>query len=582
MSGSTLPTGVGLTDPTLAFNLTSLSDWSTEMPFLDITHNMRQWIGHNSASWSAMSYSDLRAGGYLDSDGWLTHMPAGLDSVGTIWDWSGDRSTAATSRAGTYVLSYEGEGTIQLTGNAQVISSEPGRIVFENTSGSVMGFNITATDPHGTGNYLHDISVVPEKYEALAATGELFNPDWLSLVQDARELRFMGWMDTNNSTMTNWADRSQPGDATWSSEGAPVEVMVALANQTGSDPWFTMPATASDDYIRQFATYVRDHLDPGLTAHVEYSNETWNWSFSQASWLQQQAQATWGEGSNLDYVAMRATQTALIWDQVFGAQADARVDNVLGTQNGNPWALDTILRASVWASHDPTHFVAPGSVFDSVAITTYFGYSVVATSGVRDALLAAIRDPGTDASAWLTANLKDPSFGSSIPQTAQQWADMKAVADQYGLGITAYEGGQHVQQAFALSGISDADLATLTSFLTDYVRSPDMAQLYQQLWDAWAQISDGPFMQFGDVETPSKYGSWGLLSDLGDTNPRAELLHQLNATEPSWFGDGGGTQLPAGGHPPGRRWRRDPHRNPEDRLPRRRGGRRHLRLRHRP
>ena len=278
-----LPAGVGLKDPTLAFGLTGVSDWSTEMPFLDITRTMRPWIGHRREAWGGMTYQQLLDGGYLDEHGWPKKIPEGLGAVGTIWAWGGldvAGTPAGRSRAGVYVLTYEGEGAIEITFlGSNILSSEPGRIVFENPIGKQMGLNITSTDPNGTGNYIRNISIVPQKYEALAKTGELFNPDWLAVVQDARQLRFMDWMATNNSTVTEWSDRPKLGDATWMERGVPVEVMVQLANQTGTDPWFNMPAQATDDYIRQFATYVRDHLDPDLKAYVEYSNETWNAAF---------------------------------------------------------------------------------------------------------------------------------------------------------------------------------------------------------------------------------------------------------------------------------------------------------------
>ena len=76
--------------------------------------------------------------------------------------------------------------------------------------------------------------------------------------------------------------------------------MVALANQTGTEPWFTMPAGADEEYIRNFATYVRDHLDPGLQVHVEYSNEMWNWAFGQTQWLGAQTKAAWGSTDGLN------------------------------------------------------------------------------------------------------------------------------------------------------------------------------------------------------------------------------------------------------------------------------------------
>ncbi len=537
----------GLSDPTLAFNLTPISDYSTETPFLDIARTMRPWVGHEGSTYNAMTFQQLQDGGYLDGSGWLKEIPEGLDSVGTVWGGSVTAgSAAAEARAGVYVLTYEGEGTIEMTLAAHVLSSEPGRIVFENTTGKPMGFNITSTDPSGTGNYIHDISVVPQEYEALAQTGELFNPEWLAVVQDTREFRFMDWMEINDSTVSDWADRPQLGDATWMNQGVPVEVMVQLANQTGTDPWFNIPAQASDDYIRQFATYVRDHLDPSLKAHVEYSNETWNWSFDQTKWLDAQAKATWGEGTNLDYFAKRATETALIWDQVFGTQADARVENVLAVQTGSDRLLDRILNDPIWAAHEPDNYVSPASVFDAVAVTTYFGAKTVADSDLRQELLDVLKDPTVDATAWLAAKLLDPAYGKSIPKVVASWADTKAIVDKYGIDLIAYEGGQHVQQSFGIRDMSDADLATLTDFLSGFVRSPQMADLYAQLWDAWAKISDGPFMQYGDVAAPSKYGSWGLLSAIGDDNPRADLLFNYNATKDSWFGDGGGTRYQQG------------------------------------
>ncbi|MBC7479076.1 MAG: hypothetical protein H7317_13435 [Pseudorhodobacter sp.] len=486
-----------------------------------------------------MTTEQLVSGGYLDVDGWPTRIPDGLTSIGTVWDWGSSAAdpAAAASRAGIYVLTYEGQGTLQLGGDMKILSSEPGRMVVQNLTGGTMILSITATDPSHTGNYLHDISLVPQEYEALHDAGEIFNPDWLAVVQDARELRFMDWMKTNGMTSASWEDRPQVADVSWTG-GVPIEVMVALANQTGTEPWFTMPAGADAAYIRNFATYVRDHLDPGLKVHVEYSNEMWNWAFGQTKWLGEQAKTVWGSTDGaawLDYAAMLATKSALIWDDVFGSAADVRVDNVMGTQTANAWIAGHLLTAPIWKSIDPSGYVDPSTVFDSLAITTYFGGGTMADATLRNALLAAIRTPGIDASAWLAAKLMDPTYSQSIPQIEAWWAANKAVADKYGMDLVAYEGGQHVLQSFAISGMSDADLATLTTFLSGFVRSQAMAELYHELWTAWVAVSDGPFMQFGDVAAASKYGAWGLFSALGDHNPRADLLMDLNVRTVPWF-----------------------------------------------
>ena len=122
----------------------------------------------------------------------------------------------------------------------------------------------------------------------------------------------------------------------------------------------------------------------------------WNCGFSQTQWLAEQAQINWDEtgGSTwLDYAAMLATKLALIWDDRFGAAAAHRVDNVLGTQTANAWIADHLLTAPLWQSKDPSGCVAPASVFDSLAVTTYFAASTMAD---------ATRDGGAGDDTYIT------------------------------------------------------------------------------------------------------------------------------------------------------------------------------------
>lgn len=521
--------------PTVSFNLTGVNDWSVQMPFLDVAKMMRPWIGHEPGQWGGMDTDELRAGGYLDAQGWVTAIPEGIAAVGNMWAWGAE--SASESRAGTYVMTYEGEGEISLRG-ATVLSQENGRIVFETAATGNMWMTISETDPQGTGDYIRNISVVREDHLELHEAGAIFNPDWLDLVSNSREFRFMDWMGTNSSTLESWDDRPRPEDATWSGN-VPVEIMVQLANEAGVDPWFTMPHMADDDYVRNFAEYVRDHLDPDLTARVEYSNEIWNFAFSQTHWMRDQAAAEWGDTSGtayLDYQIMRATQVGLIWEEVFSETETApALVNVLGVQTVNEWAANRLLTAATWQAQDPDGFVEPALVFDELAVTTYFGSPIVSDSAVRAELLAAIADPEVDATAWLTAKLLDPDQRLSIPSLLTELQQMKAVADQYGLDMVAYEGGQHVHHSFAVGGLTEDQVQALTGFMTDYVRSPDMAMLYEELWDLWAQVSDGAFMQFGDVGTPGRFGSWAILDALDDTNPRAEFLFEQMETATPWW-----------------------------------------------
>jgi hypothetical protein len=528
--------GFGNTNPVVSFGLSGVNDWNTNSPFIDIVKTMRPWLGHTQEKWGALKFGDLREGGYLDDQGWLKEIPEGVDRVGTLWDWKEEN---VEYRKGIYTMLYDGEGQINLSGNdIRIIERSDGKIVFENVSGKTMGFDILSTDPAGTGDYIRNISIVHEDHVGLHEAGAIFNPDWLDVVSDARELRFMDWMQTNGSGVTSWDDVTPVDYFSWRSP--PLEVMVRLANETGIDPWFNMPHMADDAYVHNFATYVRDNLDPQLTARVEWSNEVWNSAFAQYHYAKEQGHALMNPPDDfraaLHYQGMRATEVALIWEDVFSENpAGPQLINVLGGWKANAWANNQVLTASSWKAADPENYIPPHEVFDELAVTTYFGSSIVSSSTLRQQLVDAIKDPNIDASLWLQELLMDPNYKGSIPQVAQALAEIKAITDQYNLGLVAYEGGQHVHHSFAVQGITPEDGILIDSFMQEFVRSEGMAELYAELWRVWENVSDGAFMQYGDVSTPSKYGSWSILSDLDDTNPRSEyLFSQMENATPWW------------------------------------------------
>lgn len=123
-----------------------------------------------------------------------------------------------------------------------------------------------------------------------------FNPKYLQDFSLARSFRFMDAQCTTNNTNASagtWAGRPTTGNSFWLSVqsqpggppcGLPVEVMVALANAASIDPWFNMPTLidiyGADTYVPSFASYVVAHLNSNLTAYYEFSNETWNFGFT--------------------------------------------------------------------------------------------------------------------------------------------------------------------------------------------------------------------------------------------------------------------------------------------------------------
>jgi hypothetical protein len=535
----------GVDDPVVSFGIAGLSDWGTAMPLLDIARVMRPFFAFAPEEWESMNHEALVEGGYLDPDGYPLRIPPGMAGIRTIWDWPED--LGAAGRKGLYILTYQGRATIKMSGAARTVNASPGLIIFENTTGAAFWLEITAIDP---GDPIKAMSIVRADRADLLAAGAMFDPDWLSVVADARELRFMDWMEINSGLAAEtWDDRPRPGDASWTVNGAPIEVMVRLANEAGIDPWFNMPHAADEAYVQSFATYVRDHLDPRLKVHVEYSNEIWNSAFQQFHWLRDQAIAEWGTeiSDNWDaifsYHAKRATLVALMWEEIFATEPPGRLVNVAGTQIGHLWLSEHHLTAPDWALREPETFVPPFEVFEELAATTYFGGALVGDPALRAELTTRAGSMGRSTFSWMFEGLaQEGDVEDSIPVVMERLAGQRDQAASFGLRLVAYEGGQHVHHSFAVEGLTEEAADALSGFLGDFVRSPEMGALYSQLWDGWREVGQGPFMQFSEMTRPTRYGSWGLLAYPGDRTLRSSFLLDRLAEGGSWWGEGGGPQ----------------------------------------
>ncbi len=539
----TRPALTAITNRNLSLGLAGIADWSAQQPFLNVMKTARPWIGHKPGQWGGWEFADLQVAGHVDAHGWPQSIPAGAAGLSTLV--LTDLPTSAGGVAGRYVLTWTGKGDLRLEGRAARQDQAPGRITFDYIPGpgSVI-VTLTALD---SADPIRDLVLVRADRAAALAAGQVFNPDWLARLQGVRGVRFMDWMATNNATLARAVDRPLPGDFTYALHGAPMEVMVALANRLGADPWFTIPHLAEDALVRDLAMVSHDGLAPGLRASVEFSNEVWNWQFGQARWADAAAQTRWGaKDAWVQAYALRAAEVADIWAAVYGADAPTRLTRVISTQTGWLGLEDQILNAPlVLAEGRP----APRLSFDAYAVTGYFAASLgtpekaplvkawlaaslVAaearadsaglTGAARAAFLGAHRFD--DAVALAARELADGSVTGTpqdtlIALSGAIWPHHKAAAQTAGLRLVMYEGGTHVV------GIGPvADDPELTAFFTHLNYAPAMGALYDRLLADWAGMTDAPFNAFVDVGTPTKWGSWGALRHLGDDNPRWQSL----------------------------------------------------------
>ncbi|MGR3501862.1 calcium-binding protein [Pseudaestuariivita sp.] len=541
------PPGVGLANPALGLGTAGLRDWEPQQPFIDRMKTARPWIGHRGDAYGAVTFEDMAREGVLSPEGWLTRMPAGADLVETFI--LTEQSAEATSLAGRYVLTYEGQGDLEVTYQGRMVSRAPGRIVFDYTPSpdGLVSIRMREIDP---ADPIRNITVVHERHLDLHAAGAFFNPDYLAVVEDMRNIRFMPWMRTNDISQTAWDQRPVPRDFAFGWRGVPLEVMIALANHIGVDPWFTLPHAADDAYFEAFATMVRDRLDPRLVAYVEYSNEVWNFQFPQARWAREEAERRWGAGAPDDawmqIAGARTAEMSEIWQRVFGASFEDRVKVVMAVQTGWKGLEQPQLTAPLWRQDVPDR-KPPADYVQAYAVSGYFGYNL-GTPGFAETL-----DSWLDASEevartegeaqglqrvalreFVTKNrfaeaitpATQDIFTKSLRQLVTDfWVYHAAQAEAAGLELIVYEGGTHVVGTDAR--VNDD---RLTAFFEELNYTPEIARIYDTLMAGWLETGGTLFSAFTDVSRTSKWGSWGALRHLDDDNPRWRALERYNRT----------------------------------------------------
>lgn len=535
-------------DVPMSIGLAGISDWNPQQPFLDVFKTARPWIGHLPRQWGGVTHEELERTGYLDENGWPLERPRELSSIGTVI--LTDLPEEAVSLSGRYRLRFEGDGIVEVGGRATNVRYLKNEVQFDFTPGpGPVDIRIQRTDTKRRNNHVRNITVVKLEHAKAFDAGAVFNPDWLDLLIGFRAVRFMDWMLTNDSTQVTWENRPKPDDYTWALKGVPLEIMLELANRVGVDAWFNMPHLADDDYVRNFAQMAKAGLWEDLRAYVEYSNEVWNWQFKQAAWANEQAVKRWGtEGAWLQFYAMRASQMAQIWSDVFGTEREERLINVITTQTGWLGLEADMLDAPLWRAEDPDA-QAPHSYFDAYAVTGYFGAMLglgdrwpmisdwlsgsqseaerlAATQGLRGQDLAdfvqkhrydlAVARAAVELRDGLSSDDPDGTLqdllGRMLPYHAQ-------VAATHDLDLIMYEGGTHVVGLERM-----VDNQELTDFFIYLNYSPEMGELYEELIRGWHTVGGTLFNAYVDVFAPSKWGSWGNLRHLTDSTPRWDVI----------------------------------------------------------
>jgi hypothetical protein len=206
--------------------------------------------------------------------------------------------------------------------------------------------------------------------------------------------------------------------------GMSVEYMVQLANDLNANPWFNMPHMADDDFVRNFATYVRDHLKPGLTASVEWSNEIWNfgWGFEASQWVSEQTKLPVNAGlDNWQVAGHEAKRDLDIWSDVFAGQ-NSRLIRVAAGWAAVDWVTNRIVESM-------------GGSFDAIAIAPYITPTDEQRAGYTSA--TTVDRVIADTRANIGTSLE---WVGNHARLAREWQARLGRSVQ----LVAYEGGHHL------------------------------------------------------------------------------------------------------------------------------------------
>ncbi len=530
--------------PSMGLGLCGISYWGTNFPILNL---MKQAAGgtmlpnQEAAGSPPILFDEMESRGLIDENGWPTRLPKGYYWHSIVTADAG----IIPSQRGEYLVRYRGDGELRLVTNGRILSKSPGEFRLHLSQDQhYLEIQILQTDRKKVGDYIRDIEIVKAEHIALHEAGLLFNPQWLDLIRDMRVVRFMDWQFTNGNVEKHWQDRARLSHNAWavtlqrkSHKGVPIEAMVALANHIGADPWFNIPFHADDEYIAQFSRYVAQHLDPKLIPYFEYSNEVWNWIFSQtrdsANAGQKALGNRFGETTEREYYGYRSAQMSDIIRQEFKTYKRPAPHITLGTQtddNDHP-----LSRAFDGAQYYLTQTKRPlSAVFDSVGVTWYFGIE----GHLQGQIVEWINKHGKDrAQAMIFEqflgeqqhfDVVEPGDAPSVEKMLRNIRIQSTLAQKHGLKIISYEGGTH------LMGYESYN-EPLAEFFMEINDDPKMADIYRIVEKGWRKIPGATLLNhFVEVSNHSKWGSWGALQHLEDDTARWDFLVASNKKNGDW------------------------------------------------
>lgn len=477
-------------------NLSGPVDSGSEWPFTDIMRYARTW-GTQNVVWYGGGQnpwdSELAGTVPVDEQGYPLKVPfeaPGQDTSQiffTVW------ANTESMLPGVYTCRYDGTGRIDFGFDGSVIEASPGLVRFnlDAGQGDILIMRILESME---GDHIRNIRIYMPGYADDGSDGPWCR-EWVEKLEPFKALRFMDWGYTNNQDASRWNERTRMDDYTYTQKtGVPYEWWIEACNTLKKDAWICIPHRADDAFIDSLAILFRDRLDPDLKLYVEYTNEYWNWIFSQAHYVNDSLDQSlpWPER-----YAPRLAQVMGRFSSHFQGSDTDRIIRVFATQHAW-WDLG-------WRVMNQLESQGDLGLIDAVSIAGYMG--------IRTDSLAQL---------GATATAEDViRFGRSLSFDPQEyairgWNEHAAMALRWDKQLLFYEGGQHfTPEPF---GSEQPYGPALVAAQTH----PGMYGLYNDLFEHLRTLTEEKmlFMNFSFIgPTSERYGSWGVLTHQFDQRP---------------------------------------------------------------
>lgn len=457
----------------------------------------RKWIVSKivyATAWAELDQEDVQ----LSEDGYPIYLEINKQ-VGTFVT----RDLNAHYPNGKYVCLYDGDGYLNfLFEDVEITYRGAGRIEFTVTHKTEMNngiyYNIIRTNPS---NPVRNVRIMEAQFEHTYEDFP-FHPTFLEFLRKFRTIRFMSWSNVFQDVDIDWPNRTTDSFYTFNLRtGVSLEKQVLLCNILGANAWFNLPHRATDEYIKNWATFVRDNLRPDVKIYVEVGNECWGTGGSHLCGDHAQKmgfQKNYTIKSKQNHYSLNY-QGQICYHAMVGKKYKDLILEIFNENNQNTDRINLVFGTQgVWTGPTEVFFLCNGDYYASYDVVTIAPY-MYADLKKEDGSLVSLED--------FYSTMVYESVDRAVRESQTIGLFIKNQT-QGKMKFGMYEAGPD------FSSLNDPANTELTALTYEIHRDPRMYQVLKLYLTNLTKIPDVNvelFAYYESVRACSRYGCWGLV-----------------------------------------------------------------------